>query len=577
MTPSTPRFRLPDRAVPWLAPGAVVAFYGVMAWRHRWLHEDGLINLRVVENLFAGRGLGYNAGERVEAFTSPAQIALVALGRVLTFGQVPLAQEVLIVGVLASVTGLLLVVRGSMHLWGADEPGRTAIPLGVLVFAAVPLTWDFATSGHEGSVGFLWIGMCWFGLARRQRDRSLDLAQPVDRPRWLLMAIGSGALVRPEFSLFTVSFVVWWFWCNRGASGSRIRAAAWMFGPVVAYQIFRMGYYGLLVPNTALAKLGGPLGTSAGLYYVGAFVSPFELWLPLLLLACALGFLVADASRGQAVLVAALMVPAVANVAYLISIGGDYVNGRLLVVPFLALVAPVAVVPRSFLRWPNGRVALPRVAGIAIVALWAIVCAAVLRPPWQITSKTFLDPRYDAREVAIRKWVGHPPRSISDYGNSFLAGPYRALIKQYGPAGGDVLVVDDPFLGQAVLLPRGSGPVIASTTIGALGVVSGTDVRIVDRLALADPVASHLPVSGTTAGHLRELTVPWVYARVGVVADRPSAEAARAMRCGALHRVLVDTTGRLTVGRFLTNLVDAPANTTLHVPLDPDEAVRAFC
>ncbi|MCU1369453.1 MAG: transrane protein, partial [Ilumatobacteraceae bacterium] len=94
-----------DGLIPYAAPAVVAAFFGAMAWSHRWLHEDGLINLRVVQNLLAGRGPVYNAGERIEAFTSPVQIALVAAGRVLTLGFVPIETVVFVVGVGCSVAG----------------------------------------------------------------------------------------------------------------------------------------------------------------------------------------------------------------------------------------------------------------------------------------------------------------------------------------------------------------------------------------------------------------------------------------------------------------------------------------
>lgn len=578
-TSSAGRRGLPQRndLVPYLAPGAVAVFFGVMAWAHRWLHEDGLINLRVVQNLVAGRGPVYNAGERVEAFTSPAQVALLALGRIVTLGFVPIETVVFLVGVGASVTGLVLVMLGAMHLWGVDAPGRLTVPVGAVAFVAVPLTWDFATSGHEGSVGYLWIGVCFFALARRVRELRVGLRPPVDRPPWVLAVIGSGALVRPELVLYTLSFVALWLVLHRGAGGSRLKALAWAFGPTVAYQVFRMGYYALVLPNTALAKLGGPLGASEGFHYLASFIRPFALWLPLTLLAVLLVSLLIGAERNQRLLVAAMVVPAAVHLAYLVSIGGDYVNGRLLVVPFFALVAPVAVIGIDRFTVPATRLRPVFIGAGAILLLWASSSATTMRPPWQLSSDDFLDPRYDAREIAVRRWVGEPPQQISDYRSSFLAGPYKDLVLQYGAAGGDLMVVDDPFMGQTVILDEGEGPVVASTTIGALGAVSGLDVRIIDRLALADPIASHLPAEGTTAGHLRKLPVSWVYGRMGLVADPDSAAAVEALRCGGLAQIIDDVSGSITPAGFVTNFFHAPANTRLKVPKDPHVAVDTFC
>jgi arabinofuranosyltransferase len=275
--------------------------------------------------------------------------------------------------------------------------------------------------------------------------------------------------------------------------------------------------------------------------------------------------------------VAALVVPALLQVAYLISIGGDYVNGRLLVVPLLALLAPISVVGADRFTAKGYDLRALFIGATAVLVVWAGVSGTTLRPPYNLTSADFLNSRFDAREIAVREWVGKPPTHMDDYSESFLAGPYKDLVQQYEAAGGDLMVIDDPYNGGTLQLPKGDGPVVASTTIGALGVVSGIDTRIIDRLALADPIASHLPAEGTTAGHLRRLPVPWVYARMGLVADPPSKAAAKAQTCGALAQILSDTSDPLTPKRFISNFFHAPANTRVTVPKDPDDAVAKFC
>ena len=53
----------------------------------------------------------------------------------------------------------------------------------------------------------------------------------------------------------------------------------------VAYQVFRMGYYGLLVPGTAIAKDASGSKWSQGFVYLANFNQPYLLWVPLVLLA----------------------------------------------------------------------------------------------------------------------------------------------------------------------------------------------------------------------------------------------------------------------------------------------------
>ena len=52
----------------------------------------------------------------------------------------------------------------------------------------------------------------------------------------------------------------------------------------VGYQIFRMGYYALLVPNPAVAKDASGSSGRRGFDYVGNLFSPYLLVLPLILL-----------------------------------------------------------------------------------------------------------------------------------------------------------------------------------------------------------------------------------------------------------------------------------------------------
>ena len=48
----------------------------IMGWQHRWIADDGFINFRYVDQIRHGNGPVFNPGERVEAFTSPAWLAL---------------------------------------------------------------------------------------------------------------------------------------------------------------------------------------------------------------------------------------------------------------------------------------------------------------------------------------------------------------------------------------------------------------------------------------------------------------------------------------------------------------------
>ena len=71
-----------DRVRPlgvWVLGALPIAFLGVVMWQARWIGDDGLINIRVVNNILDGYGPVFNVGERVEVYTSPLWVFVLVL------------------------------------------------------------------------------------------------------------------------------------------------------------------------------------------------------------------------------------------------------------------------------------------------------------------------------------------------------------------------------------------------------------------------------------------------------------------------------------------------------------------
>ena len=67
----------------WLLCSIPIVVLAVMGWRQRWMSDDGMINIRVVDQFVAGNGLVYNLGERVEVATSTLWLGMLLLSTVL--------------------------------------------------------------------------------------------------------------------------------------------------------------------------------------------------------------------------------------------------------------------------------------------------------------------------------------------------------------------------------------------------------------------------------------------------------------------------------------------------------------
>lgn len=495
-------------------------------------------------------------------------------------------------GVLGALVGTVALLAGAVWLW---TPRRTRpdgawwIPFGILVPLALPALWDFATSGLETGLAWAWLGASFAVVADAGR-RGPDA--PRLRLGLRLLLVGLGPLVRPELAIYSVAFgaalLVLVERPRRQAGGPR--TAGWRLvlawaGIPLAYQVFRMGYYASLLPNTALAKNATDSQWERGTEYLTNFAGTYWLAIPaLLLVEAALASPPLWRRTGQ-VVAASVVVPALLHALYIVWIGGDYMHGRFWLVPTLALAAPLAAVPlpRTSL-WttaPSARSAQLRLGAVAAVAVWAVVCAVSLRAPQlDLGDHHSIDDQRALLTSPAARAAGASahPVELDDQ-------PYAAVVRADQAALGDV---DDELIWRVHLVgdeldrfPRteGSGPTASYDAIGVAGLVLGRDTTFIDPYGLADPVAARQPaVSERRAGHTHELPRPWRLARAEVTTTDAEIEAAtRAMTCGQLGELLDGIQDPLTPGRFLRNLVNAPANTRLAIPADATEAEARFC
>ena len=556
--------------------GAVVAVwvpvlcFAILAWQHRWVSDDGYINLRIVWNVLNGDGPVYNAGERVEAGTSPLWIAVLVVARIPLFFLDP-GWSAALVGIALTLAGIAFAAVGARRWW--TSLGRSApLPLGALLLVALPPMWDFASSGLETGLSFAWLGACWWAVARRLDE---ELQGP-DEPFWTPVLIGLGPLVRPDFAVFSVAFAV-----ALVATSGRARRAGWralgmgLAAPLL-YQVFRMGYYGLLVPNTALAKEAGRNLWSRGWNYLDVYVGSTLLLVPLGLLALLilLEAPTSGATRRHAIVAAAPVVGGLLHAVYVVKVGGDFMYARLLLPATFAVVCPLAAFP------------LPRRRPVAWAGVGALGAALVLIggfrrwDPMAITDDpdtAAVDGDLSIEGIANERLVyslisgNEHPITYDDYGPSLEPG-----LVQLGKLPRDGELVDLGGSGRFALTDR---PMLVAGSIGVIGYhFRGT--HVIDQLSLAEPLGAHMEAGEAgRPGHEKILGWEWLVARFAKPSvDEPVVDDARAaLACGDLAELVDAVDDPLTPGRFLRNLVGAVDRTKLRVPPIPSDARLEFC
>ena len=101
------------------AIGVPVLLVAVLGWARRWAADDAYIDFRVVDNLLHGLGPVFNAGERVEAYTSPLWVAILAAVRGLLGFNLP--WTAVAIGLALTVAGLACGALGALLLWRSES------------------------------------------------------------------------------------------------------------------------------------------------------------------------------------------------------------------------------------------------------------------------------------------------------------------------------------------------------------------------------------------------------------------------------------------------------------------------
>ncbi|AWB83058.1 hypothetical protein C3B44_10945 [Corynebacterium yudongzhengii] len=606
-----------------VAIGLIAAIGG---WMRRWMSDDGLIVLRTVRNLLAGNGPVFNAGERVEANTSTLWQYLITLGSLISDAR--LETIALWLALILTVLAGVIAAVGAAWFHGLRS-GLVYLPLGGLIYFALPPARDFATSGLEWGLSIFWLAVWWVLLvwwvtyaheaSRSEAGRHrLPSGPPRDWPTYILAFwCGLSWLVRPELALYGgVTGIVLLVAVRRPHQIAGILAAAL---PVpLGYQIFRMGYYGLLTPHTAVAKSASDAQWEAGFEYLHDLNSPYLLVIPIVaaLVAAAALLLRAAGGRGERDVVAdgvaesatapgwrgvlrtragiAALVPAVAvlHIAYVLRVGGDFMHARMWLLPLFAILMPVMVVPVvDYYRGRTTDVLALLAAAVVVVWAWIVMSRGTDHVDWQ-------DFEAGGKEIVDERefWTYHTGR---ERGNPPLVAADFTDVPEFGtwPQGIEEMLDDN----AAVMMPyaidgkketgwyvidRAAGdtesehlpPSAYHLNLGMTSANAPLNVRVLDTVGLATPLAARQPRDEDgRIGH--DKTLPWAWQVADTDADvtdipgwidvDDTLAARAALRTPEISELLASYREPMSAQRFFSNIAWAfGSGRSLEVPED---------
>ncbi len=409
-----------------------------------WVSDDAYITFRTIDNLLHGHGLRWNVAERVQSFTHPLWMMLMTAAAALTreFFWTVLAVS-LALGLLT-----LRAARGGALL--------------VFLLISSKAFMDYSSSGLENPLSHLLLILFYREFMDAEPAADGEDSRRIGRlTLWATLAY----LNRPDAILLYIPALG--LILVQGLRRHRVRAV-WpvLLGglPAVAWHVFSVVYYGFFFPNTYYAKLAGAgvagsvLRRQGWAYLVNSLnVDPITLFVT----ALALGMTLLRGPRRSALCCAGAGIAL--YFVYLIRIGGDFMSGRFLALPFLLGAYLVARrLTGCRLRW----------AAFAVIALYTVIAP---RAPVK-TSRDY------------RRWDLKAHNGISDERAYYQEGASLLFYSTANPP------PHNAYTQLAHNLQGAPEKAFIWATIGFAGYVVGPDKFVIDKLGLSDPLLARLPI-----------------------------------------------------------------------------------
>ena len=314
--------------------------------------DDAFISYRYVENLVQGNGLVFNLGERVEGYTNFLWIMILSV-----FARIGLNIIVVskILGVASGCVTLILLYQLTRMFFPKREWLLPLLPPLLLTASSAFAYWSI--SGLETSLFVMMVLLSVY----------LYLTRPM---LWVISCVLS-TLVRPEGALIFGILLLHQAISKKGELKKALRHLGVFVLLLLPFAIFKLVYYGDLLPNPFYAKTGLSLEyVQSGLEYFWQFLKHYGLW-GLIYLVPILLYRSLD-SRARLLLVLSCL-----YTLYIILVGGDVLKVHRFFLPILpALYLLLVICVDKVLAWIENHATRRAVLAFVLLAISALFFAS---------------------------------------------------------------------------------------------------------------------------------------------------------------------------------------------------------
>lgn len=446
----------------------VVLFIFWVMLQNAWISDDAYITFRVIENFIAGYGPNFNIGERVQVYTHPLWMVLLA-GEYYFFRHLPIVDATpLSLYYLTTFTSLSLsILTVILLVWKAAPNWLSAIfGLAMLTFSRSFI--HYSTSGLENPLSHLILVLFLYFI----------LTNP--KKVFLISLLASlGILTRQDYLLLFLPGLLYLVISTNEKKRVTLEILAGL-SPVALWEIFSVFYYGFPFPNTAYAKLNTDLDRltllkSGYVYFQDLLVHDRMTFLAIM---AAVTVSLLSKNKLRQSLAAGILL----YLSYVLWIGGDFMSARFFSAPLILCVG---------LLMTEDRIQPAAYSWITV----AVVFIGLTSPNPSILR----DPRIGIQErtVFVYKDQVTDERAYY-YPRTGLLVPNKYFIEkrfprpenwEYDPAQYQVKMLND---------------------LGMKGYSAGPNVHVFDFYALSDSLLARLPSNpdDSTVGHFTRAIPP---------------------------------------------------------------------
>ncbi|MFX0195983.1 MAG: hypothetical protein ACFFCW_07665 [Candidatus Hodarchaeota archaeon] len=443
-----------------------------LAWSNRFIQDDAFISLRYADNFVNGKGLVWNEGERIEGYTNFLWTLAMTTPLYLKFDPITFSFA-LSIGFF--IFSLVFTYKISMLIFNSRD-----ISLLTIILLGTNYTFSsYATGGLETQ-----LQACIFVTSM------FTLLRSIHTNKWkpctmliLSLLLSAAILTRLDSALLLIVILpvalLFFLLDDRIPAQEKVIRIITLVLPfmvlVGAWLIWKLSYYGDILPNTFYVKASSITSPKRGMYYLYIFL--FSYWLIPFVFFFTLSLKTLIDKSNFKLLIISLVI--LLWSLYVIKVGGDFMEFR-----FIVPILPLGVTLITWLIFAFGHQKKTQTALIALVMLGSLH-----------HTLTFGKFTYTNRIETVQQLHGHIQSQESNW-------------CQIGRVLGEAFNYDPDI-------------VIATKAAGAIPYYSR--LRTIDMMGLNDRwVARYGEIGGPKPGHQRRATLRYLLERkVNLVISHP--------------------------------------------------------